>query len=171
VSEIACFQRSVEDADEDSLSSTEGDPKHIGLALLPDNLLACDRIDNQVQARVRRAENHLALDDRRRADHPAAIVVVAPPLLTGDRIDRIEVRIPATGIHDAVHDCRRRLESDLVVNYRILAAVEPPFLLARRRVDRIEVAVPAADEYGAVGVRRRRVDDVTRREFSISLRR
>ena len=129
------------------------------------SFLAGRGVEDEKQAGVGGAGDHLALRDGGRGDHPAAARVVAPLLLAGRRIERVEIGVPASGVDDAVHHRRRRLESDLVVDQRIFAAVEAPFLLAGGRVDRVEVAVPAAEEHDAVGVRGRCVDHVARLEF------
>jgi hypothetical protein len=133
--------------------------------LLPDELLAGVGIEHEVKARVRRPENDLALRDCRRADHPASRGVEVPLLAAGRRVDRVELRVAAPGVDDAVHDRRRGLEADLVVDLRILAAVKAPFERARLRIDCVEPAVPAAEVDDAVGKRRRRMDDVARLVF------
>src|SRR5215471_18703864 len=92
-----------------------------------------------------------------------------PLLLASRRIDCIQVRVPATGVHDAIHDGGRRLEADLVVDNRIFTTVKPPFLDSGPSIDRIEVTIPASKEHNIIGVRGRSVDDVARLEFPFQL--
>src|SRR4029079_15961636 len=70
--EIARLERAVEHTDVDRVAGHRRRRKHIGLALLPDELLAGLGIQHEIEAGIRRAEDSLSSHYRGRAHHPAS---------------------------------------------------------------------------------------------------
>ena len=122
-----------------------------------------------IECRIGCGKINFSIENSGRRDHPAKLVIKSPLFLPAGRIQSVELRVPATGVNDAVHNRRRRLKANLIVNERIFAAVETPFLFAALRINGVKVTVPAANEYCVVGERRRRVDDIAGFEFPIQL--
>src|SRR5206468_12203974 len=93
--EVARFERPIENPNEDHVARHRRRREHVSVALLPRERLAAFRIEDMVEARIRRGEYHLPLRDSRRSYHPAPGVVESPFLLAGRRIDRIGVGVTA----------------------------------------------------------------------------
>src|SRR6185369_16465510 len=104
--EIARLERAVKYADVHDVAGNRRRREHESLGLALDQRFPGRRVEHVVEARVGRPEDHLALHDCRRADHPASAVVEAPYLGARSCIERIEVTVPASNEYDTV--CVRR---------------------------------------------------------------
>jgi hypothetical protein len=58
----------------------------------------------------------------------AQLVIETPFLFAGRGVKRIQVRIAATGVNDAIYD-RRRLKPNLIVDQRVFASWKRHFSL------------------------------------------
>src|SRR6185437_13056634 len=92
---------------------------------------------------------------------------IGPQLRAARGIERIQMRVAAAEVDDAVDDRRGGLDAHLVVDGGILAGLEAPALLAAGTVERVEVAVPAADVERARGESWRGVHHVAGRELPV----
>src|SRR4051794_28732936 len=106
------------------------------------------------KAAIGRGEENFSLRHRGRTVDPAQLIVKPPFFFTGCSIQRVHVRIAATGINRAVNHGGRGLEAYLVVNQRVLATVKPPPLLSGGRINSVEITVPAPEKDLAISIGR-----------------
>src|SRR5690349_24453165 len=88
--------------------------------------------------------------NHRGADYPGTFVVEYPSLLAGARVESVQVRIAAAEVHSAVCHQRRGLDTDLIMDLRIVSRSETPFLFSGGCIDGIEIRVPAPDVDNAI---------------------
>src|SRR5262249_14281242 len=93
------------------------------------------RVERQEARAVRGPDVDDPVADGRRADDPGLAGRIVPLLAAAGGVDRVNVRVAAADVDDAVGDRGRGLEADLVVDRGILSPFERPSLLAAVRVD------------------------------------
>src|SRR5262249_43529264 len=76
--QVACLQRSVQDADENNIATHCRRRKHERFSLLAHDGLATIRIDHVIQTRVGCSEEHFPISNGRRRNHPAQVVKDSP---------------------------------------------------------------------------------------------